>query len=215
MSNILWSVYVHTNKVNGKRYVGITSQQPEKRWLNGRGYDSHLPIGRAIEKYGWENFEHDILYSDVTEREAKELEASLIKLYSTQDKQYGYNLTAGGDGLSGFHHTDEAKRKMSVQKKASNHPNYGKHLREITRSKISEKLIGNSNSAGIVRSEETKMKMSRSKMKPVIMLIEDTPIRIFDSAKSAENETGISRKNISLCCYNQRQHAGGYAWKFA
>lgn len=215
MSDNCWNVYIHTNKINGKRYIGITSQQPNKRWLNGRGYEKHLPIGRAIEKYGWENFEHDILYSDVSEHEAKVLEISLINIYNTQNDRFGYNLTSGGDGLTGFHHTAESKKKMSVQKTASNHPNYGKHLQESTRSKISKQLVGNSNAKGSIRSEKTKEKMSKSKMKPVVMLKDDIPIKIFDSAKDAEIETGINRKNISLCCYNKRRHAGGYAWDFA
>ena len=102
---------------------------------------------------------------------------------------------------------------MSVAKRGDRHPNYGKHLKEDTRDKISNALKNNKNALGIVRSNETRMKMSQSKFKPVIMISDDKEIR-FNSAKEAEQKTGISRKNISQCCKGMRKHAGGYAWKF-
>lgn len=210
-----WSLYIHINKLNGKCYVGITSQEPKKRWLNGLGYAKHLHFGKAIEKYGWDNFEHIILCKNLSEKSAKELEIAIIAYLETQNPNKGYNITNGGDGVLGLKHTDESKIKMSNAKSGTNHPNFGTHLPESTKQKISEKLVGNKNAAGSVRSEETKSKMSASKYKPVAMYDGDTLIRIFDSAKSAGEYLGINRKNISLCCYNKRRHAGGFAWKFA
>ena len=53
-------VYVHTNKINGKRYVGVTSQEPEKRWNEGKGYTPRQPhMYNAIQKWGWDNFEKE------------------------------------------------------------------------------------------------------------------------------------------------------------
>ena len=213
-SSRTWSLYIHKNKLNGKCYVGITSQDPEKRWLNGYGYEKHLHFGRAIAKYGWDNFEHIILYNNLSEQRAKELEVLLIKQMETQNSEKGYNMTNGGDGVCGLKHTDESRKKMSEAKSGANHPNFGLHISESTRNKISEKLVGNQNALGVVRSEETKQKMSRSKYKPVAMYDGDTLVRIFESAKSAGEYLRINRKNISLCCYNQRKHAGGFAWKF-
>lgn len=215
MNDCKWSVYIHTNKINGKKYVGITSQEPSKRWLNGFGYESHLPIGRAIRRYGWDNFDHDIVVSNVCEKYAKELEIYLISKLHTQDRTHGYNITNGGDGVTGFHHTDEAKHKMSVAKLGNNHPNYGKHLSDSTKGKIASKLIGNNNPAGHKRSKETRSKMSLAKQKPVSMIKDGIVIKTFESAKIAELITGINRKNISMCCKDVRKHAGGYEWKFA
>lgn len=94
-----WTVYYHQNKVNGKIYVGITSQKPERRWQNGHGYDTQM-FGNAVKKYGWDKgFYHAIFASDLTENEAKKMETTLIKLFKTYDKDYGYNLTSGGDGV--------------------------------------------------------------------------------------------------------------------
>lgn len=215
MSAPCWSVYIHTNRINSKKYVGITSQNPQTRWLCGRGYDRRLKFGRAIEKYGWDAFEHEIVYSDVSEDEAKHIERSLIRELMTQDDRFGYNMTSGGDGLSGFNHTDESKAKMSASKSGSNHPNYNKHRSKVTREKISKRLIGNKNSLGVVHTDESKARMSNSKKKPVAMYTDDTFVKVFDSALDAQLETGISRKNISLCCLGHRNLAGGHSWKFA
>lgn len=210
-----WTVYVHINKENGKKYVGITSRDPRVRWANGHGYSTKLPIGRAIEKYGWDNFEHKILYSDIDENSAKALERRLIKEWRTQDDKYGYNVTSGGDGVSGFRHTNESKRKMSMAKTGANSYIFGCHHSDSTKNKIRTKLVGNTNALGCKRSVETRAKISRSKYKPVASYLDGSIVCIYESALCAEQLTGISRKNISQCCYGKRQHAGGYAWKFA
>ena len=211
----LWSVYIHTNKHNGKKYIGITSQIPENRWLNGHGYNRKLKFGRAIAKYGWNGFEHEIIYTGLSETEAKKIECDLISRFSTQDDKYGYNMTSGGDGVCGLKHTDAAKQKMSICKSGSSHPNYNKHLNKNTRTKIATRLKGNKNAAGSIRSNETKERMASAKKKPVAMYINGMIIRCFDSAIDAQEETGINRKNISACCLGHRKTAGGYNWKFA
>jgi len=90
-----YCVYVHTNKANGKRYVGITCQKPTRRWNHGCNYQGHF--GNAIKKYGWENFEHDVLLIDLSKDEACQWEKALIALWKTTDPEMGYNVTTGGD----------------------------------------------------------------------------------------------------------------------
>ena len=48
-----YCVYIHTNKINEKRYVGITCQSTSRRWRNGDGYIQNEHFYRAIQKYGW------------------------------------------------------------------------------------------------------------------------------------------------------------------
>ena len=61
-----YKVYIHRNKINGKVYIGITKQKPENRWRNGKGYKQNIKFYRAIEKYGWNNFEHIVLVDNLT-----------------------------------------------------------------------------------------------------------------------------------------------------
>ena len=94
-------VYKHTAP-NGKVYIGITSSAAEDRWKNGHGYSRQSYFFKAIQKYGWENFTHEILYSDLEEQTAKDIEVRLIREYNSTNKDFGYNVTLGGDGMRGY-----------------------------------------------------------------------------------------------------------------
>ena len=67
-----YTVYCHTSP-NGKKYVGI-SLNPEKRWNKGEGYKKNYLFYPDIKLYGWDNFKHEILYTNLSIEEAKELE---------------------------------------------------------------------------------------------------------------------------------------------
>ena len=92
----IYSVYIHTNKVNGKRYIGVTEKDPKERWANGNGYRNNPYFNAAIKKYGWDNFEHFILEVG-SEELMYQLEQQYIAYYKTTDRRYGYNISPGGD----------------------------------------------------------------------------------------------------------------------
>lgn len=92
----IYSVYKHTNAENGKIYIGLTCQAPKRRWQNGAGY-AKTYFGKAIQKYGWNAFQHDIIAKGLTKDEACELEISLIAFYQSNDRRFGYNLSMGGE----------------------------------------------------------------------------------------------------------------------
>ena len=82
-----YKVYKHTNKINGKVYIGITSYRYAKtRWSNGNGYSQQSLFWNAICKYGWDNFDHEILFDNLTQEEACQKEIELIKLYKSNDR---------------------------------------------------------------------------------------------------------------------------------
>lgn len=107
-----YSVYVHENKINGKKYVGLTKQNPKNRWgTNGINYKKSCPhFWNAIQKYGWDNFTHEVVASGLTKEEAAQMQIDLISKYKTQDKQYGYNVLAGGTAPE---LPEEVRQKMS------------------------------------------------------------------------------------------------------
>ena len=167
-----YKLYLHTVP-NGKRYYGITMQEPEKRWANGKGYKNNQYFTNAINKYGWDNIKHEILFDDLTESEAKELEQYFIQWYDSANRKCGYNITLGGEGASGYHHTEEAKQKIGEAQKGKTHTeetrqklsviNKGKIHTEETKQKISKAKKGANNpNYGKHRTEETKRKISEA-----------------------------------------------------
>ena len=114
MNNI--SIYRHIFP-NGKVYIGQTCQKPENRWDNGRGYKNSPYIFNAIQKYGWNNIEHQILFSNLDQLNADIIEEDLIYYY----KQIGrsYNLATGGKVNRGWKLSDETKEKISKAMKGN------------------------------------------------------------------------------------------------
>lgn len=95
-------IYKITNLINNKIYIGKTIRNIQERWnehvscaLNN---SDNLYLHNAIQKYGANNFKIEVIDSCNSEEELNQLEEYYIKLYNTQDKNIGYNLTNGGDG---------------------------------------------------------------------------------------------------------------------
>lgn len=120
MKNKKWCVYMHISPSN-KKYIGITSLKPEYRWKKGEGYRTQTVFYRAIQKYGWDNFSHIILFDGLTEEDAKNIEKDLISKYKTnlkryQNPSYGYNNDDGGNSCSslvGIPLSEHHKEKVS------------------------------------------------------------------------------------------------------
>ena len=128
-----YCVYVHTNKANGKRYVGITSMIPEKRWANGHGYRSNVLFYRAIQKYGWESFEHSVLFDGLTRKEAYVKEIELISTFNASNPQFGYNIDKGGNGSNRISEATREKLRQAGKRTAAEHPEMGIRLGEYAK----------------------------------------------------------------------------------
>lgn len=117
-----FTLYIHTFP-NNKVYIGITSQEPTRRWGNhGQGYKQNPAMWNAIIKYGWQNIKHEILYSDLTEEQANTLEIKLIAQYNSTHPDFGYNIWPGGLVCSGWKHSEESKQKMAAAFKGKKYP---------------------------------------------------------------------------------------------
>lgn len=203
MEEKIWKVYIHTNLINMKRYIGITSKKPEHRWMGGRGYKDNPHFNFAIEKYGWDSFKHEVVFDNLSREEAIAMEKLLIATFRTQNKNYGYNMTSGGDGTPGYIPSAETRAKLSEVRRKEN-------LSEETLRRRSEGLRGRK------FTDEHKRKIGDGNSKAINMLTKSGEyIRTFRAAKDAELELGISHTHISQCCYGKRQSTGGYMWEFA
>lgn len=115
-----YCVYKHTSPSN-KIYIGITKNIKNRWSRKGHGYKNNPYFINAINKYGWDNFKHEILFDKLTKNEACELEKTLIKEYNSTDRSIGYNISLGGEAFfEGCTHTKETKEKLSKVLKGKN-----------------------------------------------------------------------------------------------
>ena len=95
-------IYKITNKINNKIYIGQvynkTIQDRFKRHINEASEKSKSYIGRAIYKYGKENFICELIDTASSLKELNEKEKYWISYYNSTNHNIGYNLTPGGDG---------------------------------------------------------------------------------------------------------------------
>lgn len=204
----VWTVYMHTCP-NNKRYIGITSKCPEKRWLNGLGYKKQL-FYKAICKYGWDNIKHEILSVVNTVEEAVKLEEEYIALYHTTDRDYGYNVSYSAVACGGIpksKHSEETKKKMSVSAKLRKRTMTDKWRLSLERNR---KKIKN------VRpqiSDDGKKRSIDSKAKAVVQYDENMgALALWESA-------ALVRKIINVNPYpslaDYKRKCGGCYWRYA
>lgn len=210
----MYSVYRHTSP-NGKIYIGITRRAVTDRWGKGRGYKKNLYFWRAIQKYGWDSFKHEILYDGLSKDEACKIEIELIAKYKSNKFKYGYNICAGGEGRFGDKQSVETRIKISEASKSQwkdeeirqKHIDSakGRIFSEETKEKIRKSNLGKKRSKEVCekiskakkgcvpwnkglkcgpRSEETKLKISRSSKGKVIT--EEQKQKISEKLKGRE-----------------------------
>ena len=113
------SVYIHINKTAGNKvYVGQTGKRPTERWASR--YNNQY-LGRSIKKHKWnwkEDFFHIVLCYGLTQEEADALEIALIAILQSTDKELGYNIANGGNGVGTI--SQEMREKMSASRKGEN-----------------------------------------------------------------------------------------------
>lgn len=107
--------------MNGKRYVGITRQKPERRWAAhqyvARCRDDAAPLYQAIRKYGPERFRFEVVASAWSRRDLCAVEQALIVQFGIRaERGTGYNRTAGGDGAFDMEHSAETRAKQRARK---------------------------------------------------------------------------------------------------
>lgn len=230
MEENTYCVYQHTNKINGKKYIGITKygDNPNFRWRNGNHYETNKYFTNAINKYGWDNFEHCILFNNLSKEEAGTIEKNLIDEYNLQNPEKGYNQQSGG--ITDIQFSESALLKM----RESGHKNKGKKRTVEQKEKISaatKKAMNNSELKEKMRqiydseewrknnSESTKRQWENTNLREKIAQANGKPVlcietnKIYISASQANKETGVSAAGIRNCCRGKQKTAGGFHWK--
>ena len=225
-------VYLHINKVNNKVYVGITRQKPELRWRKGKGYKDNIYFTKAIEKYGWDNFKHVIVFKNIPKDLACREEILLIKRYRKQG--ICYNIANGGEGSQAF--PEEAKEKLRkyVGPLASQYGKKHSLERVAQQSKIAKKLWEDQREHrlhilltrmvkrgpenwmyGRKLPESHKQKLKEVTQKQVSYYnLFGKYLGTFNSIGEAASSLKIDDGHIGQCCTGKRRTAGNYMWRF-
>lgn len=171
---------MHTNKLNGKRYIGQTYNIKERWRCKGKNYFASIKFFNALKKYGWDNFDHIIIKDNLFREEADRLEKELIEKYNTIET--GYNLKEGG---SRGDLSEKSLRKMSESLRRG----YIEHPERIE--KIRQKALGRK------PTKESREKMSLNNVKAILIDIDGElgSIRYWAKKINMSHPPLIYRKN--------------------
>lgn len=179
-------IYMLENYINGKVYIGQTTQCMKIR-LNSHFSNSGSPmIHNALNKYGKEGFKITILCKCSSKEELDRMEKYYIKYYNSTNREFGYNISSGGDGTHGYHHTQKAKDAMSKARKGiylgKDNPFYGK-------------------------THSMELKLKRSKC--CVIMFPDGHEEIIHGLKPFCIKNNLSMAHMSqVACGNRKQHKG-------
>ena len=186
-------IYMHRNKQNNKVYIGQTKQTLGHRSSGGKNYEGCTKFYAAIQKYGWDNFEHNIIEKNLTSEEADEREIYWIKYYNSIEQ--GYNISPGGECHNRIF-SEETRKKMSQARQGEKHPNFGKE----TPIKVRRRIGMGQHQNQIIECVETGQRF----------------FTITEAAKSCSR----SRSSMADCLYGRTKSCGkdqnnqSLHWKF-
>lgn len=201
-------IYTFKNKVNGKVYVGQTCRTFKER-MGEHLRHKDTTLGKALAKYGIDNFEYKIIDEAETIEELNEKEIFWIKKLNSMAPN-GYNLCEGGDNTLGYTHREESKKKMSSLRKGSfkgeDNPFFGKKHTSITKQRMREAWTEE-------RKEQLRLMVKTRKQHTVKVRNVDTG-EVFDSVKKAAEKYNLKDTHISRVCKGKRKTTGGFKWEY-
>ena len=231
----MYCVYKHTCP-NGKVYIGITSNYARR--CVPSNYKHNIRWTNAINKYGWDNIQHEILFTNLTKEEACQKEIELIAEYNSTDSRFGYNVNLGGNipFSYGKHLSDDHKANISkantgktptdISKEKNRQAHLGKKLSEEHKQKIREAHIGkhvgvNNCNYGkdpwnkgkkIVLTPDQFIKVSKAHTKVMTLYqytLEGELLNTFSTYAEAERITGVPKRSIiNNACGHQKSTHG-------
>ena len=213
-----YKLYMHLNKTNGKVYIGQTKHSYVSRWNDGKGYGSCSRFAKAIKKYGWNGFEHIPLIEKLSKIDVDYFERFFIAFFDSQNPEFGYNLTAGGDECP-FDSPIVRENHREAMKKLSTDPEWLENHCEAMKKLSTDPEWLEKNREGVKKRSanpewrEKNREANRKRCKKVRCV--ETNI-VYDSITEATIAVNLkSRSTIIMCCGGKRETAGGYHWEYA
>ena len=231
-----YCVYCHTSP-DGKKYVGCTRTEPEKRFRGGLGYEKNPRFWSDICKFGWDAFQHEILYDELDEDAAYKIESELIDELCLLNPERGYNLYDGKGGRSddtiervrashigntnceGRVLSQETKKKISESLKAYNathdNPFFGRHHKPETIEKLRNREISEETRRKLRENCSVRYGTDNTSARPVMQFTKDGEfIERYPYASIASKKYGIDLSSLIKCCRGKAKSAGGFVWKY-
>lgn len=229
-------IYVYTNKINGKKYVGQTNRTLKRRanGNKGKGYKKCPVFWNAIQKYGWGNFEPEILYDNLTQKEANELEIKTINELKTLNRDFGYNICTGGDCSKNYSLMIPVVQfdldfnfiaRYDSLHDAENHTNADQsHISRVCKHVYKhaggyiwlfeeDYLNANYNKEEILAWVHEEFEHPNAK--PVVQCdLQMNYLATYKNISFASKTTGIHRNGINDNCTGRRKTCGNYIWMY-
>lgn len=198
-------VYMILNNINNKKYIGLTTGTLDFRWRRHKSLavqGCQRPIYNALRKYGVENFTVSQIGKAETREQIGFLEQMYIRVFETTDKTFGYNITAGGEGVHGIPAWNKGKKLSPEYRAKLSEAHKGKSPSAETRLKMSlagkgrkmdpekfrwsderKEAYSKSQTGNKVHSEKTKQKISAAHKKRAELGLKKKPISEETRAK--------------------------------
>lgn len=162
------------------------------------------------------DYKVEILFEDLTWKQACEKEKEFIKLYGRHDLNQGFlsNMTDGGDGSINVIQKLETRSKQSEKLKGVNNPNYGKVIPEWHKEILRKAQLGRKQDFNLIKLRADKLRGKKrpdtvmlpsiiAKCKQVIDLSSGV---VFDSIKDAAASKNIKRRTLNAMLSGQNKN---------
>lgn len=246
-STIVGTIYVFINSNNNKIYVGKTIESFTVRWSgHKRGYNNlDYYFYKAIRKYGWDKFNKYVIYQTEKLKNTKENKKYLndiisekekyyIKLYKSNDHNFGYNSTEGGEGTPCRIVTEnEISKRKNIGKVVLQYDLNNNFIREWPCMKLIKKELGYNleRIRECCNNKRTSWKSYIWKYKEVPELVKNTKskskskrllqyntngefIKEWESASQVQTQIGLDNHVLRACCRGDYNTCGGYIWLY-
>lgn len=213
---------------NNKVYIGKSINIYKRFTIHKKDiYRKDFLLYRAFRKYGWNNVKKEIIVEipvssnlnlEKLNKKLSDLEIRYIAIYKSNDKNYGYNCTIGGEGTKGHHLSPESKNKIAQW-------HYGKKHSEETKKKMSTSRKGKHHTKETINKMKSIPRIPSAKSKELLreynerrkiaieVIKNGVVIETFDSISLAAKYIGSCKSHICKCLNGKAKTVKGYTFR--